>query len=410
MTQIAEYTVKRLALIALVFLCVLSVATPFTPTAKAQATYNYYLMGPLNEETADWLTGNMTVTAHLWAGGIGAEPTVSVNSSATYNLTTSYPVRYLSFNYNETGVNQHREYWFDSSDTSNKTYRGWFSPDTLTSYTISFLDYTGRLQDYPYILTKANILGVTSIIEKRIVDVQGIISNNLIQGNSYSIVYSDGVSSFNYGNLTTTSISGIQLVLREVDFTSLEAKKQLLLYQYVHAYAERDFLNPTGAITISYEDLTSKTTSVTVTIKNNGTTVYTNVFAAQIFSHTWASAVNATSYDVTIAVNHQTFGLFDFKQYLPGEYAKASDPFSLEFLGSTMGISTAVLIPALLIIFVAGCFSELTSETAAILTVIIAIVLSALGWIDIGQGAIISALALAVMSGIIAAKRRMNVY
>ena len=69
-----------------------------------------------------------------------------------------------------------------------------------------------------------------------------------------------------------------------------------------------------------------------------------------------------------------------------------------------------MLIPALLIIFVAGCFSELTSEVAAILTVIVAIVLTSLGWIDIGQGAIISALALAVMSGIIAAKRRMNVY
>jgi hypothetical protein len=410
LTQIAEYTVKRLALITLVFLFVLSVATPYLPTAKAQTTYNYYLMGPLNEVTADWLPGNMTITAHLWAGGVGSEPTVSVNSSATYNLTTSYPVRYFAFDYNETGVNQHREYWFDTSDLVNATYRGWFSPDTLNTYTISFLDYTGKLQDYPYILTKAYVLGTASTIEKRVVDAQGTILNNLVSGTKYQIVYSNGTTSTIYGDIVPATSAGIQLVLRGVDFASEAAKKQLLLYQYVHAYAQRDFLNPIGAITVSYEDLTSKTNSVLVTITNNGTTVFSQTFTAQTFSYTWASAVNSTSYEVTVAVNHQTFGLFDFKQYLLGEYTKASDPFSLSFLGSSMGISTAMLLPALLIIFVAGCFSELTSEVAAILTVIIAIVLTALGWIDIGQGAIISALALAVMSGIIAAKRRMNVY
>jgi hypothetical protein len=408
LTQIAEYTVKRLALITLVFLFVLSVATPYLPTAKAQTTYNYYLMGPLNEATADWLPGNMTVTAHLWAGGIGSEPTVSVNSSATYNLTTSYPVRYFSFDYNETGVNQHREYWFDASDTTNTTYRGWFSSDTLTSYIISFVDYTGRLQEYPYVLTKAYVLGVASTVEKRQVDAQTIVLNSLRQGDSYLITYSDGTTTFTYGNITTTSVAGIQLILRGVDFTSIEAQKQLLLYQYVHAYAQRDFLNPIGAITVSYEDLTSQTTSVTVTITDNGTTVFSNVYTAQTFSATWNSAVNSTSYEVTINVVHATFGTFHFTQYLLGEYQKAVEPFSLSFLGSSMGISTAMLIPALLIIFVAGCFSELTSEVAAILTVIIAIVLTSLGWIDIGQGAIISTLALAVMSGIVAMKRRQN--
>jgi hypothetical protein len=385
---------------------VLSVATPFIQPAKAQTTYNYYLMGPLNEATAAWLPGNMTVTAHLWAGGIGAEPTISTDSTTIYNLTTSYPVRYFSFDYNETGVNQHREYWLDTSDTTNATYRGWFSPDTLNSYTISFLDYTGRLQDYPYVLTKAYVLGVLSTVEKRRVDVQNIVLNNLREGDSYSIVYSNGVSSFTYGDLTTTATIGIQLILRGVDFP----KETLLLYQYVHASAIRDFLNPTGAITVSYEDLTSQTTSVTVTIASNGTTVYSNVFISQLFSYTWNSAVNATNYEVTVSIVHATFGSFSYKYYLLGEYEKASDPFSLAFLGSTMGISTAVLIPALLIIFVSGCFSEITAETAAVLTVIVAIILSALGWIEISQAAIITALALSVLAGIVTAKRRLSVY
>lgn len=408
MTQIAEYTVKRLALIALVFLFVISVATPFIPTAKALPTYSYNFDGPVDEATATYLPDDANVTAHF-SSGTGADESFLVNHAYIYNTTNT--VRYFSYEYNFSGNIQHREYWLDPTEV-NQPFMLWlaFSPyATNHDYTISFLDYTGQLQTYPYIEI-INVGFGSYYTEKKLIDVQTIVVANLREGGRYQIRYTDGTTVKIFGEITTTATIGIQLVVRGVDFTSDAAKKQLLLYQYVHAYAQRDFLNPIGAITVSYEDLTSQTTSVTITITDNGTTVYNTVYTSQTFSDTWNSAVNSTSYEVTISVVHATFGSFHFNQYLLGEYQKASDPFSLAFLGSSMGISTAVLLPALLIIFVAGCFSELTSETAAILTVIIAIILSALGWINIGQGAIISALALAVMSGIIAAKRRMNVY
>jgi len=383
----------------------LSVATPFIQPAKAQTTYSYNFDGPVDEATATYLTNDVNVTAHF-SSGSGADESFLVNHAYIYNTTNI--VRYFSYEYNLSGTIQHREYWLDPTEIG-QPFMLWlaFSSSTFHDYIISFIDYTGLLSKYPYIELVSVGFG-SYFVEKRIVDAQNIVVANLREGGRYQLRYTDGTTINIFGEITTTNILGIQLVLRGVDFSSLEAQKQLLLYQYVHAYAQRDFLNPIGAITVNYEDITNKTNSVLITITSNGTTVYSGTFTDQTFSYTWNSAVNATSYEVTVAVNHQTFGLFDFKQYLLGEYQKADEPFSLAFLGSSMGISTAMLIPALLIIFVAGCFSELTSEVAAILTVIVAIVLTSLGWIDIGQGAIISALALAVMSGIIAAKRRIS--
>jgi hypothetical protein len=418
LTQIAEYTVKRLALIALVFLMVLSVATPFIQPAKA-VTYSYTFNGPYNEVTGglsfepDTNATSVRITAYTQDGllpsvhfYLGYSPDLNT-TTYSYDFTYSVGLPPLYFSFDVIGTTNHdfhREYWLSPGENTG-TYNIYI-PTTATTYTLSFLDYTNLLETNKYIEAQKYFNGTYQTVERRLVDSQDIVLFDLVNGYKYQIRYGDGLTWTTYGDIVPTSVTGIQLVLRGVDFTSLAAKQQLLLYQYVHAYAQRDFLNPTGAITVSYEDLTSKTTSVLVTITNNGTTVYSGTFTAQTFSYTWNSAVNATSYEVTVAVNHQTFGLFDFKQYLLGEYQKADEPFSLAFLGSSMGISTAMLIPALLIIFVAGCFSELTSEVAAILTVIVAIVLTSLGWIDIGQGAIISTLALAVMSGIVAMKRR----
>jgi hypothetical protein len=270
------------------------------------------------------------------------------------------------------------------------------------------MDQVGLLKTYPYVEAQIFVLGTYHTIEKRLVDIQNIVTMELITGGRYRIIYTDGTTQNIHGDLTTTATTGIQLVLRGVDFP----KETLLLYQYVHASAIRDFLNPIGAITVSYEDLTNMTTLITITIvdTSDGSTAFTDTYTDQTFSYTWNTVPNATSYEVTVAIDHATFGSFDYKYYLPGEYERASAPFDLAFLGSTMGISTAMLIPALLIIFVAGCFSELTAEVAAVLTVIIAILLSALGWIEITQAALITALSLAVLGGIVTARRRMQVY
>lgn len=386
---------------------VLSVATPFIPATKAQSTYSFYFLGPLNENNWSYLFGNVTVHAYQYIG-VAFD---SFQFNTTYIWNSSYVPIYFTYEWNntDTGVTQHHEYWLSSNDSttwtgSGQEYRCFFnSPTDPTTYTIAFLDYTGLLKTYPYI--KISDGGSYNTIEKRSVDAQNVLTANLFLGKTYD-VWLSGASDYYYGTITTTSVTAVQLVLRGVAFS----QQNLLLYQYIHAYAIRDFLNPTGAITVSFQDTTNKTNSVTITLTDTATNTVdflTVDYSNQKFSNTFP-VNNATNYEVTVTIDHQTLGTFDFKQYLPGEYTKASAPFSLDFLGTSFGISTAVIIPALLIIFVAGCFSELTSEVAGILTVIIAIILTALGFIDIPQAAIISALGLSVMAGIVTARKRMQ--
>jgi hypothetical protein len=365
-----------------------------TPVPASPISGNYTIIG-CNDELDGTKTPNPVQVIAYYSNGRVPE-TFWVNG--TYYYPTNYSPLYLRYLLAE-GVE--RQYWVTLNQASGTFY---IFNQTLTTYTINFMDQTGILKSNPYINIQRYINGTLTTVERLKVDSQGTINAHLMAGRKYYLTL-EGESTYSYGEVLFSSTTNIQLVLRGVDFP----KETLLLYQYVHAYAIRDFLTPTGAITVSYEDTTSRTNEVIVTITNasSGVIAFTQTFLYNnSFAYTWTNADNATDYQVRVNVNHQTYGVFHYDQILRHEGIASAEPFSLSFLGSA-GISSAVIIPALLIIFVAGCFSEFSSEAAAIVTIIVAILLTALGWIDLSQGVIISALALAVMAGIVTARRRM---
>jgi hypothetical protein len=414
---------KRLGILVIFTLSIMLVM-PFlqVPTVKAVA-YSYTFYGPYNE-----VTGAIDLYAEF--GGYPIHTTITVYypsgsplitsfylGSNTYYNATQYsititpsvkPTYYTVDVANLTGPNQnfHREYYLGPNENTG-TYSIYvpLATQSVNTYTISFMDQVGILKTQPYISIQKFVEGAYHTVEQRLVDVQNIVLADLQEGVSYHILFGDGTTWTTYGDLTVTSITGIQLILRGVDFP----KETLLIYQYIHASAIRDFLNPVGAITTSYEDITNSTTSVTLTITDTlaNLVVYNKVFTDQVFSYTWLTAINATTYHVTLNIVTTTYGNLYFSYMLPAEGLHNTSAFSLEFLGSLgVGISTAWIIPALLIIFVAGCFSELTSEAAAIITIIIAIILVWMGWLEISTGAIITALTLSVLAGIVSVKRR----
>jgi len=408
---------NKIFLILLAVALATSLATPFIDTTQA-VTVSITFTGPIDEVTSSTLqydNGSYAVCAvtvyfkyisnNTAAGFQIANITNSQNFICNYSNTAIVPT-YFDFivtdNTVSPAVTYQRQHYYQSSD-SGELFTVYFGVDQL-NYVVNFLDYVGMLETYPYLEARLPVDFAEKTVERRQFDVQNSVILGLRLNTRYSLYLSDGTTSIYYGDLTTTATIGIQLVLRGVDFP----KETLLLYQYVHAYTTRNFTLST--LTVNYEDLTNNTNTVTIVITNatSGETTFAQVFTSQSFVFPYA-ADNSTSYDVLVTIDHATYGSFYYKQYLPGEYTKASEPFSLDFLGSTTtGISTAILLPALLIIFVAGCFSELTSEAAAVLTVVVAIILSALGFIEISQGAIISALALAVMAGIVTARKRMQ--
>jgi hypothetical protein len=400
---------KGIGIFALFALSALLIVS-MVPIPTVSALTNITFWGPLDIEGLSYFycANGSLANALVTVGYPATITTFTINGTnnhiASVDLSTAIYFDFrISDNSTSPATVYHHQYWITPSDSGMTEYKLFFSHNDLL-YTINFLDQIGTLKNQPYITATTNLGGTIFPIEKRPIDVQNSVNFMLTYGSRYSLSYSDGTTLVTYGALEVAGTTGIQLIIRGVDFP----KTSLLLSEFVHCYSIRDMLTPTGSITTRYEDTSNHTTNVLLEITNetSGAVVFSQNFASNNnFTYIWASAVNATNYEVEATVTHATFGTLYFRQFFVGEWAdKPSSPFDLSFLG-TIGINTAWFIPALLIVFVAGCFSELTSEAAAVLTVIAAIILTYMGWISIGSGALVAALALSIMAAIVAAKR-----
>lgn len=429
-------------------LAVDDVSLVYTPPVWNYACTFY---GPYNETTGLMINENVSIMAHFTTPNVPSEEFI-LNGSYIY--TTNYTVLYFHFalgsqttvtttfasGYNDGSVQNGTtnstgfygsetqnstsvtttttsgSFWNSTTTTTTTTLISreyWVSPsvatadiyvftDTLTPYTINFLDFPAVLKENPFVEAKVYVNGTLFTVEKRKADVQNSVTMFLVNTRKYSLVIRDGVS-YTFGDLLMTDQTSVQLVLKAVDFP----KATLLMYRYMRMYAYREFNTPTGTITIYYEDTLNQTDSVYIEINyKNGTNAYNTTKTQQTFTVTWANADNATDYAINATIHHSLYGDVPWRQYLPRGMSEA--PWSLAFLGASFPFASAYLLPMLLIIFVAGCFSVINAEVGAMLTVITAIILAYMGWIPISTGALVTAFSLALLMGLSYAKRRLT--
>lgn len=355
-----------------------------------QYPYEYVFYGLYNEESGDWLTTGVNVTTHFLEG----TPPVTFEVNGTY--TYGFYDKPVYFNFNLT---KDREYWLGMNENTATIY---IFDDTTTTYTIAFYDFAGVLHEYSYIEAKRYVNATLRIVEKRRVDVENKIIMNLITDGLYTIVIGDG-DVYTYGDLRVTSTTSITLTLKAVDFP----KETLLTYNYVRIYGIRDFGIPNGNITITYEDTLALTTSVDIYVNyKNGTNAYNATVASDSFIHVWSSALNNTDYAVVCDIDHQRYGNYTWKQYFPRTFSEM--PWGLGFLG-TLPFNTAYILPALLLVFVAGCFSAINAYLGAFATVVTGSILTYMGWLPIPPAFLIVTFTLAILMALIYAKRRITI-
>lgn len=363
--------------------------TPILEVTVEEGPYFFKFYGVYDETTGVY-SGGCNVTAY-YTGYIAETFEVIGEKLKGFTVLPAY------FSYDLSPCT--REYWCDVSDANNTSlyiYNG----DT-TSYVINFLDFTGILQNYPLIQAQIAVNGSAVTVEKRKADVEGSIAMSLVNGKKYSIIISDGNSSYTFGDLLMTSTTGVQLVLKGSQWP----KETLLTQKNVHIYATRNFTST--AIEIVYDDALNLTTSVIVTLKyGNGSTAYTTTKTDQSFTVSY-SADNATTYYLETIITHSTYGELLYNQIFLGENTNAP-PFSLGWMGN-LSFDTAYIIPALLILFVAGCFSALNAEVGAILVSLMAIILTIMGWIPIPAGALVAAMFFAILMALMYNKRGIQV-
>lgn len=358
--------------------------------------YKYNLYGVYDEDTGLFNPIGCNVTAYYIDGTV--TETFLVNGSYLYESESL--LQYFNFNLTNT-----RQYWLGSTETSGDIHIFEVFDDSTTVYTIAFLDLAGALEDYPFVEAQRYVNGTLYTVEKRKVDVDKKIVMALKNGEKYTIVIQDG-SSYTFGDLLMTSTTTITLTLKGVDFP----KETLLTYKYVRIYGTRAWgVAGTGNITITYQDTLELTTSVKIDINyKNGTNAYTHTETDDSFNHVWASALNNTDYAVVCTITHERYGSYSWKQYFPRTFSDA--PWGLDWLGTSLPFATSTIIPMFLILFVAGCFSQINAEVGAFSAVVTALILTYMGWINIPAGALVTAFSLVILMAIIYSKRRVQVY
>lgn len=361
------------------------------PTTPSEGAYSYTFYGPFDEETGYALDENVTVG--VWSSeGLGFETFNLTDGSYIYNVSTL--VRFFQFTFED---GSKRQYWVDPSEAGNYTEIYVFWANT-TTYAINFLDTTSILDTYPFVTAKRYINGSLYTVEKRKVDIYNTVLLNLINGRTYTLYLGNAETTYVFGELTMTSTTGVQLTLRGVDFP----KQTLLTQKYVNCYAYR---NGTSII-IYYNDTSEATQSVSISIQySNFAEAYSNVLYTNSFSLEWTEADEDLGYVVVVTATHETYGTLTYKTILPADTSVSVAPFNLDWLG-TWTFSSEYLLPSFIILMVAGCFSALNAEVGAILMCFVAIVLTAMGWIPIPAGFLVTGITLAIIMALVAHKRR----
>jgi len=147
------------------------------------------------------------------------------------------------------------------------------------------MDTTGILNDYPYVTIKRYVNGTLYTVEKRKVDAYNSILANLVFTRTYQVLLGNEITTYQFGDLTMTAITGVQLVIRGVDFPM--DSDFLVMYKYVRIYGYRE--NETSLI-INYQDTKSYTNSVEIQIYLGSIEVYNCTLYTDSFSLEWNEA------------------------------------------------------------------------------------------------------------------------
>lgn len=357
--------------------------------------YQYTFHGLYDEVSGELESGGVNVTAYF--SGNNSE-TFEVNGTYVFNCT-QVPLYFRS----ELGAKD-REYWLSTTEDMATIY---VFNQSLTTYTIEFLDLAGVLEDRPFINIQRYVNGTLRTVEKRKVDLEKKIEANLIQGQKYSLVISDSDDlTYTFGDLLFTDEIEVTLTLKGIEFP----QNIILGYQYVRIYSYRH--DNLSSISICYEDLRTATNNVVIYIKyENGTLAYNTTQSSNSFNVTWSNAQFNLTYYVQSTINHVEFGEMHYNLLLHGGYAEGS-PWSFP-IGTIPYMNIANLLPIGLILAGAVIFSKINAPVGAFVGCIFAILMYWWGWIvppdpEVYVGLLVAGMFFSILFGIAHSKKKVH--
>lgn len=364
--------------------------------AKLTVTYTYNAFnfyGVYDEDTGFLMDASeraVNVTAYFIDQSIF---TFELNGS--YGYLPSFTPVYFYFD-----LTSPREYWLSDGETAAEIYV--FDKATTVLYTITFLDQAGVLDTYPFVEARRYVNGTSHVIEKRKADTQKKVVMSLINGQTYDIVISNGLS-YTFGDLLMTSDLSVLLLLKGLEFPDHIS----LGFQYLRIFATR---SADGTdIVITYEDRVAATIGVVITVyfQSNDSVAWSTSETADSFVATWTGANNITDYWAEAIITHSTYGILEYTQVLVGLLGGIT-PWNIDFFG-TLPFETSYIIPSIIILFAAAIFSALSVRLGLLVIVVLAIFFAWWQWLPIATDVLIFAFGLVIIGAIALGRRRIAV-
>lgn len=358
----------------------------YAPVVYAADNWQFNFLGYADELTGAVINENVTVTTYYMTG----YPT-SFNVTPG-GVTENFAVQPRYFVFNLTDAPD-RHYWVEptENDTDITIYYA-----NATLYTLQFNDLVNSLATYPYVEIQSLSPENVNTIEKLKVDTEKKVQVAAIYGQTYTVK----IGGYTFGELLFGATTPITL-----DLTGLIFPETVIMgYKYVQVYANRDM--STGDINAYYNDELDVTTSVDLNIyvQSNDTLAYSTTSTDNPWVFSWSGASNTTDYYLTIIIDHETFGILTYRQVLPRLLGYGA-PLDLSALGASLPFDSNYLIPAFIILAVAGAFSALNVVVGLFSTVSVAAIIAYIGWLPIGADILVFAFAMCIVLAFVKLRR-----
>jgi hypothetical protein len=340
--------------------------------------YKYIFHGPFYENGAAY-AGELTVIAYFenYAGD-----QFTLNGSSLQILYDVKPTVFV----------------FDMGEIS----RAWYVRDNaeeiivFVPYDVCNL-YAFSIQDYAGLISRGVYFQVDSFINNTFgsqpitrVPASGSINVILQVGRSYLLRLVGPDWTYDFELFVAGTQTSETLTTKPVF-----ADKVVLAYKYILADAVRD--NTT--ITVSYQDNTKNTLSLSLTIRlTNGTVVYAANAAQNLIQWIWTQADPTKGYWIELSINHASMGQLHYSKALPPTTAPTS-PWDLSALGS-FPIPTNQIFGVVFLLVFAGVFSTMNARYGIVLVCLFAGILCLMGWLNVPSTLLAVAVCLAVMTAL----------
>lgn len=373
-----ESRLRRLV-VAMILLCSLVATLNVLPLPEVSAATGYNLFGAINEQ--GYYDSAINCTLYRTDD---SPLTVEVDGWQNVTETQDQIVWKWDLGYNET-----RSYYLMEG---NETIYVVIPTEPYYTYYFSIVDYLGVSNStHPaYLETLINVNGTDTVVERWRTDVLNQMPFTCTWGTAYKmrLVCSRGTyyyPTFVAGASTTAllTVTSDMFPVTPTDINQLTVSAVRSNSTYIQSV---------------YSDALSETTWIYMAVyeSGNATVITSTNVTANTLTWNWYGADNQISYYVRIIALHDRRGELEWIKLLPVPYT-ATNPWSglTAILGDNFPISPDQFIGIGILLFFFAVPSYANAGVGVVLGVITAMILTYIGWLDMGWTWLTSALAIA---------------